>query len=173
MDSKRRNLSGLLTCPMIACWIFFGIHFIFIGLFHGIFKKYIDLYDIIIDVVLLFTIEAIAVLLTLSNNRNNYTLLKLSLIISIINMILILFSIFVYAFSFFLKDKLKSFINAESWVEKEADWWKGTLLIAIKIIECLPFIIIIIYKKKADSSPGTIYKENAPIINDDDDEKLS
>ena len=169
MESKRRHLSGLLTCPMITCWVFFGMHFIFIGLFHGIFRKYIDIYDVILNIVLLFTIEAIAVFLTLSNSRNNYKFLLISLLISSVNIILILFSIFVYVFSFFLKDKLKSFIKAESWLEKEGEWWKGTLLIVLKVIECLPFIIILIYKKKADSSPGIIYSENTPIISDNND----
>ena len=170
MESKRRHLTGLLTCPMITCWVFFGLHFIFIGLFHGIFKKYIDLYDIIIDVVLLFTIEAIAVLLTLSNSRNNYTFLKISLIISIINIFINLFSIFIYVFSFFLKNKLKTFIKAESWLEKEGDWWKGALLIGLKAIECLPFVFVLVYKRKADSSPGTVYSTNTPILSNDDEE---
>ena len=168
MNSKKRHLSGLLTCPVVVSWTFFGMQFIFICLFHGIFKKYIYIYDVITNILLLFTIEAIAVLLTLSNSRNNYTFLNISLIISIVNILIILFSIFVYVFSFFFKGKLKSFINAQSWLEKEGDWWKGALLIGLKSFECLPFVLIFIYKKKAESSPGTVY--NQPIINNDDEE---
>ena len=170
MNSKKRHLSGLLTCPVVVSWTFFGMQFIFICLFHGIFKKYIDIYDVITNILLLFTIEAIAVLLTLSNSRNNYTFLKISLIISIINIFINLFSIFIYVFSFFLKNKLKTFIKAESWLEKEGDWWKGALLIGLKAIECLPFVFVLVYKRKADSSPGTVYSTNTPILSNDDEE---
>ena len=155
MENRKRQIGGALKVPMILCWIFFAIHFAYIGLYHGYYKKYIDIYDIIIDVFLLFSIEAIAVLLTLSNNRNNFTLFKISLIISIVNALFILFYIFIVVFSFFIRGKMKSFIKAEAWIKKD-DWWKGLILIIIKAIELLPLIIIIIYQRKIDSPVGTI-----------------
>ena len=159
MDKGQRQIAGVLKIPMIICWIFFGIHFIYIGFYHGIWKKYIDIYDIIIDIYLLFSIEAIAVLLTLSNTRNNFLFFKISLIISMVNIAFILFYIFIVIFSFFVDDKMTSFIDAEDWIKTSSNW-KGVLLIIIKVIEMLPLLIIYIYKRILEGSVGTINPQN-------------
>ena len=159
MENRKRQIAGVLKVPMIFCWIFFAMHFTYIGLYHGIWKRYIDIYDIIIDVFLLFSIEVIAVLLTLSNNRNNFTLFKIAFILSIVNALFILFYIFIVVFSFFVRGKMKKFIKAETWITKD-DWWKGLILIVIKIFELLPLIIIIVYQRKIESPVGTINPQN-------------
>ena len=174
MTEPKRQIRGALLCPVISCWTFFIMHFAFIGVFHGLMQLYINLYDIIIDVVLLFSMEAIAVLLTLSNNRNDYVLFNISLIVSIINLLVILFSIFIYIFSFFVKNILTGFINAEDWLKADGNWWKGALLIALKVLEILPLFIIIIYKRKMEGSVGTIDTSNIGKVenNDDDDDDM-
>ena len=172
MDEKKRQIAGTLKCPVYSCWFFFVMHFFFMALFHGYYGKYIDLGDIIIDVVLLFSIEAIAVLLTLSNSKNNYKLFITSLIISVINLLIILSSIFIYTFSFFLIDnKVNEFLNPDDWVNKEKWLWLGASLIAIKVLEIFPLFIIIIYKKKMDSPLGTIVPQNPDdkLLADEDD----
>ena len=168
METGKRQVSGGLKIPMILCWLFFGLHFIYIGVFHGIMRYLINLYDVIIDVYLLFSIEAIAVLLTLSNYRNKYILFVISFIISIINTICILFYIFIIVFSFFITNKLEKFINPDkTWIKKE-DWWKGLILLLIKLVEILPLVIIILYKYKLEGPVGTI--NPGPIIKKEDNE---
>ena len=52
MESKvKRQIRGALICPMVSCWIIFSIQFIYIGVFHGILRKFLSLWDIIMDVV--------------------------------------------------------------------------------------------------------------------------
>ena len=180
MPDRKRQISGALKVPMFLCWILFALHFIYIVVFHGILKKLINLYDVIIDVYLLFSIEAIAILLTLSNYRNKYNLFIISFIISIVNTIAILFYIFIIVFSFFITNKLDNFINPDNWIKKE-DWYIGLRLLLIKLVEILPLLIIIIYKVKLDASVGTINPqsiEKGEIIknnnrdDDDDDDEL-
>ena len=151
MPDRKRQISGALKVPIFLCWILFALHFIYIGVFHGILKKLINLYDVIIDVYLLFSIEAIAILLTLSNYRNKYNLFIISFIISIVNTIAILFYIFIIVFSFFITNKLDNFINPDNWIKKE-DWYIGLILLLIKLVEILPLLIIIIYKVKLDNN---------------------
>ena len=168
MESKvKRQIRGALICPMVSCWIIFSIQFIYIGVFHGILRKFLSLWDIIMDVVLLFSIEAIAVFITLSNNRNNYTFFKISFIVSIINVFLILFYIFLVVVAFFLgNNKNLSFFNDKKGNFPNLDNEKLTLnllfilLICIKVIELLPLVILIVYMKKLESSVGTINPEN-------------
>jgi len=158
-DSKRRHIFGVLKIPMIICWIFFGLHFVYILFYHGIWEKYIDIYDVIIDTYLLFSLEAIAVLLTLSNFRNNFLFFLLSFYISIANVIFILFYIFIIVFSFFIDDKLEDFIDAEDWVKD--DWWKGLVLLIIKVVEALPLCIIYIFKRMLAGPLGAIMNPQA------------
>ena len=182
MPDRKRQISGALKVPMFLCWILFALHFIYIGVFHGILKKLINLYDVIIDVYLLFSIEAIAILLTLSNYRNKYNLFIISFIISIVNTLTILFYIFIIIFTFFITNKLDKFINPDNWIKKE-DWYIGLILLLIKIVEILPLLIIIIYKVKLEASVGTINPqsiEKGEIVKnnnrdddyDDDDDEL-
>ena len=180
METKvKRQIGGALTCPVVACWIIFSIHFIYIGVFHGILHYFLSLWDMITDVVLLFSIEAIAVLITLSNSRNNYTFFKISLIVSIINVFFILFYIFLVVTIIFIKsESLKFFEDKNNNTKDDIGKWQGSLLIAIKVIELLPLVILIIYMKKLGSSVGTINPENISghIIEkdkeEDDDELL-
>ena len=180
MESKiKRQIGGALTCPMVGCWIIFSLHFIYIGVFHGFLKYFLSLWDMITDVVLLFSIEAIAVLITLSNSRNNYTFFKISFIVSIINVFLILFYIFLVITIIFSENKdLKIFEDKNNNTKGKLEKWQGVLLIAIKVIELLPLAILIVYMKKLASPVGTINPENIAghIIEkekeEDDDELL-
>ena len=158
MDTKgKRQIAGSLTIPMIGCWVIFGIHFIYIGVFHGICQHFLSIWDIIIDVILLFSLESIAVLITLSNSRNSYLLLKISFIISIVNVLFVLFSIFIIIFTLFVKGKMNDFIMPEEpWPKTDGVAYEGILLTILKVIEISPLIILIISLKKIGSPVGTI-----------------
>ena len=175
-NSKKRQIGGALKCQFITCWIIFSIHFIYIGIFHGIFQKNICVLDISIDIVLLFTIESISVLVTLSNIRNNIKFFTIAIIISAINVILNLFYIFVVVYFIFMK-KEKGIIEPELWPIYQANPLHGTILIVIKIIEMIPLLVLIVAKIKIESSVGTINPENiAGLIldknNKEDDDDL-
>ena len=145
---------------MITILAIFTIHFIYIGIFHGIFKKYLCIFDIIVDVILLFTLESIGILITLNNNRNNYKFFTISLIISYVNIPLILFSIFIIIFTLFIKNTaVDKFLKPqEEWPYIAGEICQG-LLIILKLIEASPVIILIIWKRKLESPVGTINPE--------------
>ena len=155
------KFKGNLLCPTITIWAIFIIHFIYIGIFQGIFKKYLCNFDIIVDAILLFTVESIAILITLSNNRNNYKFVTISLIISYVNIPLILFSIFINIFTLFIKNTaVDKFLKPqEEWPYITGEPWQGLLLIILKLIEASPVIILIIRKWKYESPVGTINPE--------------
>ena len=169
--NTKRQIAGSLKYQFIACWVIFSIHFIYFGIFHGICQKYINTWDIVIDVILIFSIEAIAILLTLSNRDNNFKLFTIAFIISIINTIFALFYIFVVVYTIFVKKEKDGFIKAEIWPKYEAKTWHGVILIIIKVIEITPLFIIIISKIKLDSPTGTINPENIGKIKNDKEEE--
>ena len=133
-NNLKRQIGGALKCQFITCWLIFFIQFIYIGLYHGIFRKNICILDISIDIALLFTIECISVLVTLSNNLNNFTFFKIAIIVSAINVILNLIYIYVVVYYIFMKKEKGFIIEAELWPIYEAKILDGILLIAIKII---------------------------------------
>ena len=153
-----RRITGAIKAPLIISWLFFVVQFAYMGIVHGIFHFYISLIDLIFDVVLLFIMEAIAVLLTLSNNNNSRTLFKAALFVSIFAVILIALSILIIFFPFFSNNTLRSILNHQTPVNNPNlnKTWIGIVLIAVKFIEISPLIMISVYLKKLDSSPGSI-----------------
>ena len=158
-NSKKRQIGGALKCQFITCWIIFSIHFIYIGFFHGIFQKNICVLDISIDIILLFTIESISVLVTLSNSQNNFIFFTIAIILSVINVILNLIYIIIVVYFIFMK-KENEFIEAELWPLYQANNLHGILLIVIKVIEMIPLLVLIVAKIKIESSVGNINPEN-------------
>ena len=156
--SGKHHTQSALKIPMIISWSLFGLHFIYIGVFHGFMKKYISIWDIIIDVILLFSLEAISVLLTLSNKKDNLIFFKISFVISIVNIVLILFYIFVVVFIYFVKDKMEDLIKPEDWPKDEGRQWHGVVLILIKIFETFPLFAMILSQKKFEGPAGVINK---------------
>ena len=154
----KHHTQGALKISMLFSWTLFAMHFVYIGRFHGKMKKYISIWDIMIDVFLLFSLEAISVLLTLSNKKDNILFFRISLIISIINIVLILFYIFVVVFIYFIKDKMEDFIKPEDWPKDEGRQWHGVILILIKIFETFPLFTMIFAQKKFESPVGIINK---------------
>ena len=150
-----RRITGAIKAPLIICWLFFIIQFAYMGVVHGILHFYINLTDLILDVVLLFTMETIAVLLTLSNNNNSRPLFKAALFISIITVIVIILSILIIVFGFFIKVNSISFLKPET-TSNFNEKWKGIGLIVIRVFETLPLIIISIYLSKLDRPTGSI-----------------
>ena len=166
-----RRITGAIKAPLIISWLFFVVQFAYMGIVHGIFHLYISLMDLIFDVVLLFVMEAIAVLLTLSNNNDNKTLFKAALFVSIFAVIIIILSILIISFAFFFNSTLINILKHQTSSKnpKLNDKWIGIVLIAVKFIEILPLIIISIYLQKLDSSPGSIIspqKKNEELFDD-------
>ena len=178
-ENKKRQIRGALSCHMITIWIFFIINFLYLAIFHGLFRLYINLYELFIDVVLLFSLESIGILITLSNGRNNYCCFMTSLIISLFNGLIIIFYILIVIFTLFVtkyNDNENYFlrphyINTE---DTGIDSWVGIVLIVIKVINLIPVIILIIFKFKIDSSVGSINPQaiSGEIIENNDKDEL-
>ena len=169
-----KHIQGGIKAPLITSWLFFVVQFTYMVIVHGISRFYFSLMDLIFDVVLLFSLEAIAVLLTLSNNNNSITLFKASLFVSIFTEILIVLSILIIAFAFFSNNTLKNILKHQTPYENPTlkDNWKGILLISVKAIETIPLIIISIYLVKIKSSPGSIISpqiKNEELFNENSD----
>ena len=154
-NSKINHISGALKCPMIAFWVLFGLHFLYLTLIL-ILKKYLSLIYLILDIETLFYTQITAILITISNMYNKYKLFMISFIMSIINAIFILFAIFIVIFTFYVKNSLHKFINPEPWTEEEGKAWIGIFLIIQKLIYLIPLIVIIIYYKNLGKSSGYI-----------------
>ncbi len=172
MGAKR--ITGGIKAPLIISWLFFVVQFAYMGVVHGICHFYISLIDLIFDVVLLFILEAIAVLLTLSNNNDSRALFKAALFVSIFAVIIIILSILIISFAFFSNNTLINILNHQtpSKNPKLNDKWIGIVLIVVKFIEILPLVMISIYLQKIDSSPGSILspqKKNEELFNDNSD----
>ena len=75
---------------------------------------------------------------------------------SIVNVPVILYSLFIIIFAFFKKDLLGNIINSEPLVEIDGKTWMGILFIIEKIIGIIPFIILLIYLKSGGNSLGKI-----------------
>ena len=112
MGAKR--ITGGIKAPLIISWLIFVVQFAYMGVVHGICHFYISLIDLIFDVVLLFILEAIAVLLTLSNNNDSRALFKAALFVSIFAVIIIILSILIISFAFFSNNTLINILNHQT-----------------------------------------------------------
>ena len=173
-----KHIRGLLKCPMITLWILFGLHFIYL-LILFIIKKYISLVYLIIDIAILLILEFTALFITLSNHKNNYTFFLISLVLSVINALCILFAIFIIIFAIFEKEKLYNFIRPEPWIENEGKSWVGVVMVLEKLICLPPLIILIIYLRKIREKSGSIDPRTISIndeeiiaVDDPDNDKL-
>ena len=154
-NSKIKHISGALKCPMISFWVLFGLHFLYLTLIL-ILNGYVSLIYLILDIEILFYLQFTALFITLSHMNNKYNLFIISFVISIINAIIIAFSIFIIIYSFFVKSSSKNFINPESWIEDKGKEWIGIFLIIGKLTNLIPLMVIIIYLKKLGKSSGSI-----------------
>ena len=169
-----RRITGAIKTPLIISWLFFVVQFAYMGVVHAIFHFYISLMDLIFDVILLFVMETIAVLLTLSNNNDSRTLFKAALFVSIFAVIIIILSILIISFAFFSNNTLINILGHQTPLNnpKLNDKWLGIVLIVVKFIEILPLVIISIYLQKLDSSPGSIIspqKKGEELFNENSD----
>ena len=171
---------GKLKCPMILVWICFAIQIIYLVIIYCL-KKYISFLYLILDVEILFNIEITSLFITISNykDNNNYIYFIISLILSIINVPVILYSLFIVIFAFFKKDLWGNFIKSEPWVEIDGITWMGILFIIEKIIGIIPFIILLIYLKNGGNSVGKINQRLTSInegeiigVKEEDEDKL-
>ena len=160
-----KHIRGSLKIPIILCWTLFIFHFIYL-LILFILKKYISLLYLITDIEILLNLEFTALFITLSNHKNNYTFYIISFVLSIIDVLFILFGIFIIIFSFIEKEALYNFIKPEPWIEKEGKSWIGGLLIFEKIVDLFPLVVLIIYFRKLKKSLGSIDPRSLS-VNDD------
>ena len=173
----RRPLKGNLKCPIISSWLIFLLHFIYVTFFHLMRGVYISYLDIIFNLFLLFSIQFIAIFISLSNIHNSVKCFKVAFAFSIINIIIILLSITIIVFGFFFIDKFRTVLKPHYWLDNinMNRLVMSSILIGIKVIEFLPFIILICYLKKINRSVGIINNPQMPINggllrNDEDDE---
>ena len=173
----RRPLKGNLKCPIISSWLIFLLHFIYVTLFHLRGGVYISYLDIIFNLFLLFSIQFIAIFISLSNIHNSVKCFKVAFTFSIINILIIIFSIIIIVFGFFFIDKFRTVLKPHYWLDSinYNRLVMSSILIGIKVIEFLPFIILICYLKKINRSVGIINNPQMPINggllrNDEDDE---
>ena len=175
----RRPLKGNLKCPIISSWLIFLLHFIYVTLFHLRGGVYISYLDIIFNLFLLFSIQFIAIFISLSNIHNSVKCFKIAFAFSIINIIIILLSITIIVFGFFFIDKFRTVLKPHYFLDdiniKINRVAISSIFIGIKVIEFLPFIILICYLKKINRSVGIINNPQMPINggllrNDEDDE---
>ena len=167
-----KHIRGAITFPILCTWILFILQFVFMGL-GEIWKKInITYLDIIINIILLFSLESIAVFLTLSSRKENYLLYKAAFGISIFNVIFILISIIVSILAFFYPLKIHKIINNEE-MSKETGSLKVLIFIGIvliRLIEIFPLIFIIIYFGKISGEAGTIDNPQDPLMNNNNEE---
>ena len=151
-------LSGKIKCPLAIAWISFIIQFFY--------NYYIqDLYcisylEVIFSSFLLLSFQAIAVLLSLSNNSNNkyYELFfKISFILSLVNICINLLSITVILLAFY--SKLRVVIRPTAIFEVITSKVKLITVIisaVVKVVETIPFFIFLCYKRKIFKGKGQI-----------------
>ncbi len=149
------QVRGKLKCPLIICWLIFGLNLLYL-LIIFLLRKYISLLFLILDIEILFNIEVVAILLTIGNRIDQYILFQISFILTIVNLTVILFSIFIIIFAFFDKKSLSHFIIVEPWIVMDGKSWMGVLFIFVKFIEIIPFVLLIISKKKLSNPVGVI-----------------
>ena len=161
-----KHISGALKCPIATFWVLFCFHFLYLGLFCGLKQEYISLLYLLLDVVILFSIEISALFIALSNNKNSYNFFIISFVFSILNALAILFSISIIAFVFFVKNSQQNFMNPNPTIENNGNILKGIVLIIGKLIEIIPLIILIYYYRKLGGSSGSIDSRNISIDED-------
>ena len=162
-------LSGKIKCPLAIAWISFFMQLYYNYHLHEFF--YISYLEVIFSVFLLFSFQAIAVLLSLSNNIKNYELFfKISFILSIVNIFVNLLSVTVILLAFL--SKLRVIIQPTAFVEISSSKAKiitGIIYAVIKVIETIPFFVFLCYKRKLFKGKGQI---NMPEMTEDNNSSI-
>ena len=165
-----KQIRGSITCPIIIAWTLFVFQFAYIGLVLA-WKRFFPSYlDVIMNIVLLFSLEIIAVLLTLSSRKESIKFYKFAFGFSILNVLFILLSITVDVFAFFFKGKLEAIIKANviEYQDYKALIFAG--ITGLKVLEILPLVFIIVYLGKISGEAGSIDSPQGAILNNDNDE---
>ena len=161
MDENKENeisIHGKIKCPLAISWIvlFLQTYLIFFIFQSGF---YISYWESIFNLILTLSLQLIAVFLSISNNLNSkkiYTLLKLSYILSMVNIGLAILSIVVILCAF--NNKIRGFLSTSPVIESLYTIDKNTIgggMIFIRVMEILPFLIFLCYR-------NLIFQKNNP-----------
>ena len=157
-------IHGNIKCLLAISWIALFLqtsHLLFI-LLNGLYISYLE---IIFNVLLTITLHVIAVLLSISNNlvsEKSYKFLKVSFILSIVNVGISLLSIgtVLCAFNY----KLRGFLKTSPYIEALYSLQKfliGISIFFVRGMELLPSLIFLCYKKLIFRNKGEIL-QNLP-----------
>ena len=155
-------IHGNIKCLLAICWITLFAQISLLSTF--IIRNYISYLEFIFDIILTLSLNLIAVLLSIANNLNSkkiFTFFKFSFILSIVNFGVSILSIIVVLCAF--NNKLRGFLKTSPYVEAFYDIEKyliGGSIITTRLIEFLPFLIFLCYRKPILNRPkGTINKQ--------------
>ena len=166
-----KQIRGSITCPIIISWTLFVFQFVYIGLVLAWQRFFPSYLDVIMNIILLFSLEIIAVLLTLSSRKESIKFYNFALGFSVLNVLFIFLSITVDIFAFFFKEKLKGIIRP---IEiKYEGLYKALIFTGItglKVLEILPLVFIIVYLGKISGEAGSIDNPQGAILSNDNDE---
>ena len=161
---KELNISihGKIKCPLAISWIVLFLQtFLIMYIFQNGF--YISYWESIFNLFLTLSLQIIAVLLSLSNNLNSkiiYKFLKVSFILSMVNIGLVILSFVVILCAF--NYKIRGFLSTSPILESLYTIHKniiGGSMIFIRVMEILPFLIFLCYI-------NPILKKNKGTINE-------
>ena len=165
-----KQIRGSITCPIIISWTLFVFQFVYIGLVLAWQRFFPSYLDVIMNIILLFSLEIIAVLLTLSSRKESIKFYNFALGFSVLNVLFIFLSITVDIFAFFFTEILKGIIRATEVKYKDYKVLIFTGITGLKVLEILPLVFIIVYFGKISGEAGSIDSPQGAILNNDNDE---
>ena len=131
------------------CWILFLIHFCFLVGFHGIkTNNYFNIYNLILDIIILILFQSISLFITLSELHNSFIFYIFSFICSFLDSLVILFSMIISFLCFIGKN---NYFN-----ECKRSLGLEFFLFFFKLFELVPLFILIFVFKKIKKEPGSI-----------------
>ena len=148
---KELNISihGKIKCPLAISWIVLFLQtFLIMYIFQNGF--YVSYWESIFNLFLTLSLQIIAVLLSLSNNLNSkivYKFLKVSFILSMVNIGLVILSFVVILCAF--NYKIRGFLSTSPLIESMYTPDKiviGGIMIFVRVMEILPFLIFLCYR---------------------------
>lgn len=165
-----KQIRGSITCPIIISWTLFVFQFVYIGLVLAWQRFFPSYLDVIMNIILLFSLEIIAVLLTLSSRKESIKFYNFALGFSVLNVLFIFLSITVDIFAFFFKEKLNGIIRATEIKYEDYKVLIFTGITGLKVLEILPLVFIIVYLGKISGEAGSIDNPQGAILSNDNDE---
>ena len=143
------SIHGKIKCPLAISWIALLLQ-TFLLMFYISGGDYISVWECIFNILLALSLQIIAVLLSISNNINSekiYKFLKLSFILSAVNIALAIISYVFLLCSF--NYKMRGFLGTTPIGEALLTAEKvlvGFVAFIVRLVEALPFLIFLCYR---------------------------